>query len=86
MSEDDMITFMERGGLRGAMALTEETAGYLGVKGLYVRDDDDDDDDEEEESEELDFEAYYKQNGYCDDDYGDIDLDIDADGDDDDDR
>ena len=61
MSEDDMIAFMERGGLRGAMALTEETAGYLGIKGLYVRDDDGDDDDEEEESEELDFEAYYKQ-------------------------
>ena len=90
MSEDDMIAFIERGGLRGAMALTEETAGYLGVKGLYVRDDDDDDidddDEEEDETEEFDFEAYYKQNGYREDDYGDIDLDIDANDDENDDE
>ena len=60
MSEDEIIAFMERGGLRGAMALTEETAGFLGVRGLYVDDDDkngtskngddgDDDDDDDVE-------------------------------------
>lgn len=40
MSEDDMITFMEKGGLRGVMPLTEELAGYLGQEGLYEEDDD----------------------------------------------
>ncbi|KAL3827315.1 hypothetical protein ACHAXA_005061 [Cyclostephanos tholiformis] len=87
MSEDDMIAFMERGGLRGAMALTEETAGYLGVKGLYVQDDDDEDEIDgelEEESEDFDFEAYYNQNGYRDGDYGDIDIDNDEEEEDDD--
>ena len=75
MSEDDMIAFMERGGLRGAMALTEETAGYLGVKGLYVDDDNDDD----ENSDNLDYEKYYNENGYRDTDYSDDVDDIDED-------
>lgn len=38
MSEDDMITFMEKGGLRGVIPLTEELAGYLGKEGLYEDD------------------------------------------------
>jgi hypothetical protein len=40
----------------------------------------------EDETEEFDFEAYYKQNGYREDDYGDIDLDIDANDDENDDE
>ena len=89
MSEDDMIAFMERGGLRGAMALTEETAGYLGTKGLYVDDDttsdndDDDDDDDDENSNTLDYEKYYNENGYRDTDYSDDIDDIDDNDDDD---
>jgi RNA recognition motif-containing protein len=50
MSEDDMITFMEKGGLRGVMPLTEELAGYLGQEGLY-----------EEEDEAMD---YFDENSY----------------------
>lgn len=50
MSEDDMITFMEKGGLRGVMPLTEELAGYLGQEGLY-----------EDDDEELD---YFDENSY----------------------
>lgn len=73
MSEDDMIAFMERGGLRGAMALTEETAGYLGSKGLYV--------DNDTADEELDFGEYYNENGYRDSDYSD-DIDIEDEDDD----
>ena len=75
MSEDDMITFMEKGGLRGVMPLTVENAGFLGMEGLYIDDDDDND-------EDFDFEGYYNENGYNDADYGDIDIE---DGDDDDD-
>ena len=84
MSEDDMIAFMERGGLRGAMALTEETAGYLGTKGLYVDDDttsDDDDDDDDENTNTLDYEKYYNENGYRDTDYSDDIDDINVDDD-----
>jgi hypothetical protein len=87
MSEDDMIAFMERGGLRGAIALTEETAGYLGTKGLYVDDDttsdNDDDDNDDENSNTLDYEKYYNENGYRDTDYSDDIDDIDDDDDDD---
>jgi hypothetical protein len=39
MREDNANTFMVRGGLRGAMLLTEETAAFLGVQGLYKDDD-----------------------------------------------
>jgi len=53
MSEDDMITFIEKGGLRSVMPLTEETAGFLGIEGLY-------DDDEGD----FDFEEFYNENGY----------------------
>ena len=52
MSEDDMITFMEKGGLRGVMPLTEELAGYLGQEGLY-----------EEEDEDVEF---FDENSYSD--------------------
>lgn len=68
MSEDDMITFMEKGGLRGVMPLTEETAGFLGIEGLY-------DDDED------DFEEYYNENGYDDSDFGDDEEGVDDDDD-----
>ena len=74
MSEDDMITFMEKGGLRGVMPLTVENAGFLGMEGLYVDDEDDDDDG-------FDFEGYYNENGYSDADYGDIDIEDDDDDD-----
>lgn len=70
MSEDDMIAFIEKGGLKGVMPLTEETAGFLGIEGLY--------DDEEDEGY---FEEYYAENGYDD---GDFNVDIDKAGDDDD--
>ena len=69
MSEDDMIAFIEKGGLKGVMPLTEETAGFLGIEGLY-------DDDEDEGY----FEEYYAENGYDDDDFN---VDIDKAGDDD---
>lgn len=64
MSEDEMIAFMEKGGLRGVMPLTEETAGFLGIEGLY-----DDDDDEDGDY----FGEFYNENGYDDEDFGDID-------------
>ena len=71
MSEDDMITFMEKGGLRGVMPLTEENAGFLGLKGLY-------DDGEEEGYDEIDdLEEYYNENGYRD---GDFDAALDVAG------
>lgn len=69
MSEDDMITFMEKGGLRGVMPLTEETAGFLGIEGLY-----DDDNEGYDEVDDAYFEEYYNANGYSD---GDFDADID---------
>ena len=72
MSEDDMIAFIEKGGLKGVMPLTEETAGFLGIEGLY-------DDDEDEGY----FEEYYAENGYDDDDFN---VDIDKAGDDGDDE
>ena len=73
MSEDDMIAFIEKGGLKGVMPLTEETAGFLGIEGLY-------DDDEDEDMGY--FEEYYAENGYDDDDFN---VDIDKAGDDDED-
>eukprot|EP00581_Thalassiosira_minuscula_P000408 CAMPEP_0183743510 /NCGR_PEP_ID=MMETSP0737-20130205/65255_1 /TAXON_ID=385413 /ORGANISM="Thalassiosira miniscula, Strain CCMP1093" /LENGTH=525 /DNA_ID=CAMNT_0025979131 /DNA_START=221 /DNA_END=1799 /DNA_ORIENTATION=+ len=71
MSEDDMITFMEKGGLRGVMPLTEETAGFLGIEGLY----EDEDDDGFDEVDESYFEEYYNLNGYSDGDFDDASLD-----------
>lgn len=68
MSEDDMITFMEKGGLRGVMPLTMETAGFLGIEGLYDDDDDDGIDDEY-------YSEYYSDNGYNDEDWGGLDED-----------
>ncbi|KAL7529407.1 hypothetical protein ACHAXR_002952 [Thalassiosira sp. AJA248-18] len=75
MSEDDMITFIEKGGLKGVMPLTEETAGFLGIEGLY------DDDDNDGFDEIDDFEEYYNENGYSD-----VDFDGVEEGDDDDDE
>ena len=72
MSEDDMIAFIEKGGLKGVMPLTEETAGFLGIEGLY---------DDDEDVDEGYFEEYYAENGYDDDDFN---VDIDKAGDDDD--
>eukprot|EP00581_Thalassiosira_minuscula_P031239 CAMPEP_0183785434 /NCGR_PEP_ID=MMETSP0739-20130205/66499_1 /TAXON_ID=385413 /ORGANISM="Thalassiosira miniscula, Strain CCMP1093" /LENGTH=629 /DNA_ID=CAMNT_0026029437 /DNA_START=226 /DNA_END=2116 /DNA_ORIENTATION=- len=69
MSEDDMITFMEKGGLRGVMPLTEETAGFLGIEGLY------EDDEGFDEVDESYFEEYYNLNGYSDGDFDDASLD-----------
>ena len=75
MSEDDMIAFIEKGGLKGVMPLTEETAGFLGIEGLY--------DDDDGEDDGYFFEEYYNENGYSDVDFGDdIEKDI-IDGDDD---
>jgi hypothetical protein len=64
MSKDDAIAFMERGGLWGAMALTEETTGFLRVRGLYKDDDkngskkgndnNDDDDDNDDDNDDDD--------------------------------
>ncbi|KAL7547890.1 hypothetical protein ACHAWF_011158 [Thalassiosira exigua] len=71
MSEDDMITFMEKGGLRGVMPLTEETAGFLGIEGLYDGDD---------EYDEGFYQEHYNENGYEDGDFGDVDEDDDEDG------
>ncbi|KAL7494695.1 hypothetical protein ACHAWT_005416 [Skeletonema menzelii] len=73
MSEDDMITFMEKGGLRGVMPLTMETAGFLGIEGMY---EDDDDEDDEYYSE------FYSDNGYNDEDWDGADLDEEDDGED----
>jgi len=70
MSEDDMIAFIEKGGLREVMPLTEETAGFLGIEGIY----DDQDDDY--------FKEYYNKNGYDDDDFKDLEPDMDDDDDD----
>ena len=57
----------------GTMA---ETAGFLGIEGLY-------DDDEDGEDDGYFFEEYYNENGYSDVDFGDdIEKDI-IDGDDD---
>ena len=70
MSEDDMIAFIEKGGLKGVMPLTEETAGFLGIEGLY---------DDDEDVDEGYFEEYYAENGYDDDDFN---VDIDKAGDD----
>lgn len=68
MSEDDMITFMEKGGLRSMLPLTEETAGFLGIEGLYEDDDDyfDEYDDEEDENFAYDgvFEEMYDPKEY----------------------
>jgi len=72
MSEDDMIAFIEKGGLKGVMPLTEETAGFLGIEGLY--------DDDEDVDDMGYFEEYYAENGYDDDDFN---VDIDKAGDDD---
>jgi len=69
MSEDDMIAFIEKGGLREVMPLTEETAGFLGIEGIY----DDQDDDY--------FKEYYNENGYDDDDFKDLEEDMDDDDD-----
>jgi RNA recognition motif-containing protein len=62
MSEDDMITFMEKGGLRGVMPLTEDLAGYLGQEGLYEDDDDD-------------VNGYFDENSYDDVEFDDEDGD-----------
>lgn len=70
MSEDDMITFIEKGGLRGVMPLTMETAGFLGIEGLY-------------EDEDVDdyYSQYYGNNGYNDEDWSGLDDDEDDDED-----
>ncbi len=76
MSEDDAIAFRDRGGLRGAMALTEETAGFLRVRGLYKDDDKNgsgkggDDNNDDGGGAEFDFEGCYNENGYRDDNNG----------------
>ncbi|KAL9178529.1 hypothetical protein ACHAXT_001867 [Thalassiosira profunda] len=75
MSEDDMITFVEKGGLRGVMPLTEETAGFLGIEGLY-----DDDGEGFDEVDEAYYEEYYGANGYDDADFGDVEDDEGDDG------
>jgi len=70
MSEDDMIAFIEKGGLREVMPLTEENAGYLGIEGIY--------DDQDEDY----FKEYYNENGYNDEDFKDLEEDMDDDDDD----
>ncbi len=77
MSKDNAIAFMERGRLQGTMALTKETAGFLGVWGLYKDDDkngskkgNNNDEDNDGGGTEFDFEGYYNKNGYRDDDDG----------------
>ncbi|KAL3788069.1 hypothetical protein HJC23_008131 [Cyclotella cryptica] len=67
MDEDDMITFMEKGGLRGVMPLTEELAGYLGKEGLY-------------EDDEKEYAEYFEEDGYSDED---LDLEEEGDEDED---
>ena len=64
MSENDMITFMEKDGLRELMPLMVEKAGFLFMEGLYV----------EDEDEDFDFEGYKNENWHRDSDYGDIDI------------
>ena len=77
MSEDDMISFIEKGGLRGVMPLTEELAGYLGQEGLYEDDEDDgyfdedsypnvdfdnlDDDDDDEDLENFQYDGVFEE-------------------------
>ena len=57
MSEDDIITFLEKGGLREVLPLTEETAGLLGLEGRY-------EDEEDAGFDEIDdFAEYYGE--YC---------------------
>ena len=64
MSEDDMITFLEKGGLREVMPLTEETASLLGLEGRY--------EDDDEGLDEIDhFQEYYDEHGYQDADFED---------------
>ena len=70
MSEDDMITFMEKGGLRGVMPLTMETAGFLGIEGMY--------EDDDIETAEY-YSEFYGDNGYKDEDWVGGDLDEDED-------
>ena len=77
MSEDDMITFMEKGGLRGVMPLTMETAGFLGIEGMYEDGNDDDDDVDDEY-----YSEFYGDNGYNDEDWDGGDLDEEEEGDD----
>ena len=78
MSDDDMITFIEKGGLRGVMPLTEELADYLGQSGLYEDDgydepdledfagvfEDDEDPDDENFVYDGVFEDIYNPNEY----------------------
>lgn len=65
MSEDEMIAFVERGGLRGVMPLTEEMAGYLGQEGLY-----------EEDEEDMEV---FDENAYADIDFDDLEDEDDGD-------
>ncbi len=73
MSKDD-ATFFNRGGLWGAVALNKETAGFLGVRGLYKNDDKsgsekgDDNNNDDGGGAEFNFEGYYNKNGYRDND------------------
>ena len=60
MSEDDMITFMEKGGLRKMLPLTEETAGFLGIEGLYEDDDDFFDEVGDEDEGELVYDGVFE--------------------------
>lgn len=60
MTEDEMITFMEKGGLRGVMPLTEENAGFLGIEGLYDDDDDYFDDDDTGDDTEFKFDGVFE--------------------------
>ena len=63
MSEDDIIIFLEKGGLREVLPLTEETAGLLGLEGRY-------EDKEDAGFDEIDdFAEYYGEHGYRDGDF-----------------
>ena len=60
MSEDDIIAFLEKGGLREVLPLTEETAGLLGLEGRY-------EDEEDAGFDEIDdFAEYYGEHRYRD--------------------
>ena len=60
MSEDDIIIFLEKGGLREVLPLTEETAGLLGLEGRYK-------DEEDAGFNEInDFAEYYGKHRYRD--------------------
>eukprot|EP00584_Thalassiosira_punctigera_P007736 CAMPEP_0172530888 /NCGR_PEP_ID=MMETSP1067-20121228/4494_1 /TAXON_ID=265564 ORGANISM="Thalassiosira punctigera, Strain Tpunct2005C2" /NCGR_SAMPLE_ID=MMETSP1067 /ASSEMBLY_ACC=CAM_ASM_000444 /LENGTH=385 /DNA_ID=CAMNT_0013315187 /DNA_START=54 /DNA_END=1211 /DNA_ORIENTATION=+ len=70
MSEDQMIAFIEKGGLREVMPLTEETAGFLGIEGLYDEDDFDEpdydelfdeDEEEEDDGEEIVYDGVFEE-------------------------